>query len=44
MLVLAKVKGNKLTVEFIHLEYVTYYAAHIDHLVLDLNCKLNSGC
>ena len=41
---LTKVKGNEWTVEFLHLEHVKSYGPHVDHLVLDLNCKPIAAC
>lgn len=34
-----KFKKRKWTVKFLHLEHVKSYAPHVDHVVLDLDCR-----
>ena len=36
---LQKLKGRAWTVKFLHIEHVKSYAPHVDHVVLDLECR-----
>jgi tRNA wybutosine-synthesizing protein 2 len=36
---LCEVKERQWLVKFIHLEHVKSYAPHVDHVVLDLDCR-----